>query len=261
MSRPGKGAGLRRGAGVLVLSMVVIVGSGCGKQSSLLLERHARGPMVDAATVGQRVDWRLTPETQTQEQHKVEVSVTFASQDYLKHFFSNRAVFGRFAGANPYFLENLVFYVKINNKSDERVLLSPTQFVLIDDRGNQYSPINEDYVTAIAESRTPVATATRGVLEDARPGYFGLSLPVGKIVGMKPQGRFALIKQSSLQNGLLYPGVVHDGLVAFWSPAHQITSLRLLITNLKTDFNAYDFAQASLEFPFTLTVVQQPPNP
>ena len=253
MSASGKGTGQQRPTGFMLLPILMVL-AGCGvKQSSLLIERHSRGPLPDITMIGHRANWHLVPETQTQEQRKVEISVTFASHEYLQKFFNDRRFFGRFAGPNPYFLENLVFYVKINNKSDDRIQLNPTEFILIDNRGNQYTPINEDYVTAIAESRTPVATATRGVLEDAHPGYFGLSLPVGKIVNMKPQGRFALIKQSSLQNGLLYPGVTYDGLVVFWSPSLDATTLRLLVTNVKTDFDAHDFAQTSLEFPFTFS--------
>lgn len=230
--------------------------AGCGsKQSSLLLERHARGPLAENATIAQRVNWKLDPATRTQEQRKIEVTVTYASLDYQRTFFSDRSVFGPFAGHSPYFLENLVFYVKVANHSDKRILIDPTLFVLSDDRGNQYATINEDYVNALAEARAPMATATRGVIEEARPGYFGVGLPIGKLFATKPQGRFALIKQSSLQRGLLYPGVVHDGLVAFWSPTTQATTLQLLVTNIKTDFDSHDEAQASLEFPFTFRAV------
>ena len=62
-----------------------------------------------------------------------------------------------------------------------------------------------------------MASATRGVLQDARPGYFGLSLPVGKLFGGKPQRRFALLAMATLRSGMLYDGVEYDGLVAFWS--------------------------------------------
>lgn len=234
----------------------ILLLAGCGgKRSSLLLERHARGPLAESASVAQRVNWRLDPDTHTQEQRNIEVTVTYASPAYQQTFFSDRAVFGAFAGHSPYFLENLVFYVKIANRSEKRILIDPTSFVLSDDRGNQYATINEDYVTALAEARAPMATVTRGLIEEARPGYFGVGIPIGKLFSTKPQGRFALIKQSSLQRGLLYPGVVHDGLVAFWSPTTQAAQIRLLVTNVKTDFDSNDEAQASLEFPFTFRVV------
>ena len=232
--------------------------AGCAsKTSSLLLERHARGPLAETPSVAHRMDWQLEPVTQTLEQGKVEVNVTFASSKYLREFFSNRDLFGGFAGSNPYFLENVVFYVKIANRSAERILLNPVEFILTDDRGNQYSTINEDYVTAIAEARAPVSTMTRGVIEEARPGYFGVGVPIGRMFATKPQGRFALIKQSSLQGGFLYPNVVHDGLVAFWSPSIQAKGVRLLITNVRSGFDATGSPKASMEFPFTFHVLNQ----
>ena len=237
----------------------IVLLAGCAtKTSSLLLERHARGPLAEIPAVAHRRNWELEPVTQTQEQGKVEVSVTFASSKYLREFFSNRDIFGGYAGSSPYFLENLVCYVKVANKSNERILINPSEFALVDDRGNQYATINEDYVTALAEARAPVSTVTRGMLEEARPGYFGVGVPIGKMFATKPQGRFALIKQSSLQNGLIYPGVVHDGLIAFWSPSVQATSLRLLVTNVKTAFDANGWPRTSLEFPFTFHVLNQP---
>ncbi len=236
-------------------ALLVIAGCGKSRKSVLLLERFARGPLADAPFVGQRTAWHVEPSTHSQEQRHVEVTATYASNEYLHQFFSNRAVFGDLAGSNPYFPQQMVFYVKIANKSDERIRLSPSQFTLVDDRGNQYTPLNVDYVTAYAEYRAPISTITRGILEEARPGYFGFSVPVGKIfLPRKPKTRFALIQQSSIQTGDLYPGVVHDGLIAFWSPMKDAKSLRLLITNLKTDFDANDFPQTSLEFSFTFNV-------
>lgn len=240
--------------------VVVCVGglllAGCGgRRSALLLERFARGPLEEAPTVGQRGGWVLKPDTQTQEQAKVQVTVTAASPEYLKTFFGNKAVFGEFAGANPYFPQHLVFYVKIANRSEGRIRISPAEFAVVDDRGNQYTPLNVDYVTAYAEYRAPMSTATRGLLSEARPGYFGFSVPVGRLVAGKPQGRFALIQQAALQMGLLHPGVVHDGLVAFWSPAQEAKALRLLLTNIKADFDASDFPQTSLEFAFEFHAV------
>ncbi|MBI4597333.1 MAG: hypothetical protein HY737_02895 [Candidatus Omnitrophica bacterium] len=244
---------MHRAFGIALLTVVLC---GCGvRTSSLLLERHARGPIAENASIAHRVDWKLEPLSQTQTQKNVDVIATFGSQSWMKDFFSNRNAFGAFAGMNPYFLENIVFYVRVANKSTQPILINPPAFVLIDDRGNQYTPINEDYVNAIAEAKAPVAVATRGMLEDARPGYFGVGVPIGKLVNTRPQGRFALIKQSSLQSGYLYPSVTYDGLVAFWSPSHDTKSLKLVLTDIKTDFNANNEPQASLEFPFTFQVV------
>ena len=236
----------------LVWALVMLVGlSGClGRKSSLLLERQARGPLAEEHTVATAVAWHLTPLSQTQATQQVEVTATHATPSYLRDLFNNKAIFGPYAGAYPYFPEQLVFYVRIANQSGQRIRIAPEEFVMVDDRGNQYSPMGTDYVTAFAEYKHGASTTTRGMLESASPGYFGFSLPVGKMVASKPQGRFALLQQSALQAGYLYPGVVHDGLVAFWNPAATAKTLRLLVTNVKTGFDANNEPTVSLEFPF-----------
>ena len=256
MEKKEKGMDQRRIVSVALVPALLLMATGCGmKTTSLLLERRTRGTLAESTKVGLPADWQLEPAPQLLEQQKIEVAVTYASKEYQKQFFSNPQFFGPYAGPSPYFPENLVFYVKIANRSDKYITLNPAEFVLVDDRGNQYSAINEDYVTALAEAHSPMATTTRGVLEDARPGYFGLSLPIGKMLATKPQGRFALIKWSSLQSGPLYPGVTHDGLVAFWSPTRQATALHLFVTNIKTDVNAEGIPKTVLQFPFTFNVL------
>lgn len=243
---------------MLLCVVALLVLSGCsGRKSSLLLERHARGPMSDMTLVGHQVDWQLEPLQQTQEQKEIEITVEFASREYLKELYSNRKLFGPYAGKEPFFPENLVFYIRIHNKGTTRFWLNPTEFVVVDDRGNQYATVDADYIDVLAESRQPWRTTTRGMLEDAHPGYFGLSVPVGKLVAQKPQGRFALIKQSTLQTGYFYPGVVHDGVLAFWSPVRETKSLTLFVSNIKTDFDAANVPQTTLEFPFTFHVLNQ----
>lgn len=231
---------------------------GCsGRKSSLLLERQARGPISEEPAVAKAVLWHLDPVMQTQTKSGVEVNVNYASREYLKNFFSNKAIFGAYASPTPpYYPEHMVFYIKIANQSDKKIRITPTEFVLIDDRGNQYGTIGTDYVTAFAEYRKPVGSTTRGLLESASPGYFGISLPVGKLIAQKPQGQFALLQQSALQTGFLYPGIVHDGLIAFWNPVPQAKKLRLLITNVKTDLDANDIPRTTLEVAFEFEAVR-----
>ena len=231
--------------------------AGCARKSSLLLERQALGPIAEEPLVAKSASWRLEPVMQTREERGVEVQVNLASREYLTNFFSNQKLFGAFAGPSPYYPEHLVFYVQIANRSDKKTHINPVEFTLVDDRGNQYGTIGTDYVTAFSESRKPVSTTTRGVIEGARPGYFGFSLPVGKMFASKSQDEFARLKQSALQSGYLYPDVVHDGLIAFWNPAETATRLRLLITNVKTDFDANDEPRTVLEFPFEFTAAPQ----
>lgn len=239
-----------RRVALLVSSVLLISGCGTVRKSSLLLERYARGSMSNARSAGRPVSWHLEPQTQTQTQEGIEVTVTYASAKYLHELFNNKELFGEYAGPEPYFPENLVFYVKIANKSEKRIRVVPADFVLLDDRGDQFAPLNVDYVTAYAEYRAPASTLTRGLLEDARPGYFGLSVPVGKIIAAKPQGRFALIQQSSIQMGYSYPGVTQDGLIAFWNPGQDVKSVKLLLNNIKTDFDANDKPRATVDFTF-----------
>ncbi len=224
--------------------------TGCsGRKSSLLLERQARGPLADAGAVARAVQRAIEPPTRSQVQRGIEIEVSYADAAYLKTLFSKREIFGPYAGKNPYFPENLIFYIKITNKGQEPIFINPGAFVLVDDRGNQYSPIGVDYVTAFADARSRFGAA-RGLLADARPGYFGVNVPVGRMMTSKPQGQFALIKQSSLEPGFLHPGVVYDGLLAFWSPTRDAATLRLILNGIKTAFDANDMPQASLTFPY-----------
>ncbi|MBI3087611.1 MAG: hypothetical protein HYY91_01805 [Candidatus Omnitrophica bacterium] len=205
--------------------------------------------MVEEREVAQQIQWTLEPLTQTKTQDGVEIVVTHATWQYLHEFFRNKEIFGSYAGLNPFFPEQMVFYVKIANHSGQKLRIDPAEFVMIDDRENQYQSQSPDYSTALAEAKAPVGTMTRGVLEDARPGYFGVGLPVGKIIG-KPQQRYALLSMSTLQLGYLYHGVVYDGLVAFWSPHAGAKQVTLLLSNIKTDFDANDEPGKKLEFAF-----------
>lgn len=238
----------------LCLALILLAVAGCAKPSSLLMERSAIGPLEEEKEVARGHNWQLDPAAQNLTVDGVDVYVNYASREYLTNLFQNRKIFGQFAGGNPYYPEHLVFYVKITNQGSEKVYINQSAFVLLDDRGNQYATLGADPIQAFAESKQPWATTTRGLLSDARPGYFGFSFPVGKmLVGDKPQGRFALLKLAALQSGFLHPGVVTDGLIAFWSPSTEAKTLKLLITNVKTEFNPKDEPQKSLDFPFTFT--------
>jgi hypothetical protein len=76
-----------------------------------------------------------------------------------------------------------------------------------------------------------------------------VGLPIGKLFA-QPQWRFALLKQSALQGGDLYPGVTHDGLITFWSPVPLAQKLSLVIANVQTDFDPRDEPRQSIEFVF-----------
>lgn len=236
----------------LIVSLVSIMAiSGCsGRTSSLLLERQSKGPIEESSPTIQIAQWNLNPNEQTQTNQNIEVTVIHATPEYQKDFFGRQKVFGSFAGNSPFYQEHMVFYVRISNKSDRKISINPTEFAIVDDRGNQSSPLSIDYITAFVEHKRPMSTVSRGLIENARPGYFGFSLPIGRMITSRPQGHFALIQRSAMQSGYLHPGVIHDGLVAYWSPVLDAKVLKLLITNIKTDFDANDYPQTSLEFAF-----------
>ncbi len=243
---------------VYTMGIVIMVGTGCaGRKPSLLLERQARGPLNVESTIGLPAAWHLEPVVQAQAKGNLEVYVNHASLEFQKNFFSDKKVFGSYAGLTPYYPEFLVFYVKVTNKTEKKIRINPAEFTLVDDLGNQYATVGVDYITTFADYRAPFATTTRSVLEDARPGYFGLSFPVGRIIAQKPQGRFAQMQQSSLQPGYLFPGVVYDGLVAFWTPAAEAKKLHLVLPNVKTDFDVNDWPKTSFDFQFDFTATKQ----
>jgi hypothetical protein len=231
----------------LGLCLALAMLSGCGRhKSGLLLERQAAGPVEEEHEIAKSSVWSLEPASQEQEQEGVSVSVRYASNEYLNKFFDNKKIFGNYAGLNPYFPEQIVFYVKISNKSGKKIWINPPYFSLVDDKGNQYYVLGPDYATALAEAKAPISTMTRGVLDEARPGYFGVGVPVGKILGKSPK-RGSLINMATLREGYLYDGVVYDGMVAFWSPHIEASKLKFILS-VKTDFNAQDEAKTELNF-------------
>ncbi len=241
------------GLGTTIVMLVAAMGCGAQRESSLLLERQARGPLAEERVGSRFIAPLLTPATQTKTNAGIEVTATYGSHEFLQAFFSNQQVFGSYAGMNPYFPEQLVFYVKIVNTSAKKIRLDPMDFALLDDRGRQYRVLNLDYTTALAESKAPVSTVTRGVIDEAKPGYFGVGVPVGKLFA-KSQRRFALLNMSTLQGGFLQPGVIYDGLVAFWSPHSDASRLKLALINLKTDYTAQDLPQTALDFVFDFAI-------
>lgn len=241
----------------VLVGMLCLAGCG-GRKSSLLLERQARGPLEEEPSIAKATLWTLTPVLQTQTKNEVEVTANFASWEFLKNFFANKAVFGTYAGKPPFYPEYLVFYVKFANRGDKKIRINPPEFAVVDDRGNQYGAVGVDYITAFAEYRKPMASTSRSVIESASPGYFGISFPVGRLLAQKPQGQYAQLQQSSIQPGYLYPGVTYDGLIAFWSPVPKAAKLRLIIANVKTDFDANDFPKTAMDFVFDFDAAGQP---
>jgi len=234
---------------IAVIGLMLAIGGCSGRKSSLLLGRFARGSLVDARSVAQPLTPRLIPSSQTDVQNDIEVTVTHAPREYQDDLFRNEAIFGKFAGKNPYYPQQLVFYVRIANRSSTEAFVDVTQFKLIDDRGNQLETIGHDYIEAFTKYSTPISSTTRGIVEGASPGFYGISLPIGKAF-RKSQWRYALLQQSALQQGFLYADVIHDGLIAFWTPSNLARTLTLRMSNIRTDFDAKGEPVTSLDFVF-----------
>ena len=236
-----------------MMSLAALSVAGCGtpRKSALLLERQARGVLMEEGEIATQVGWQLQPSRITKIDHDIEIFVAYASPAYLQEFFKNKRIFAEFAGLNPYFNEQMVFYVKIANTSQKKIHIDPTQFVLLDDKGDQYSLLQPDYIIAMADAKAPMATVTRGMMDEARPGYFGFGVPVGKIFP-KSQQRYALLQLSQLKEGELYPGVVYDGLVSFWNPHEAATKLQLVMANITSDFDANGEAKATMDVVFEM---------
>jgi hypothetical protein len=236
---------------IISLLIVILAIAGCSrKKDKILLERRALGRITDEPSMAKEVERELDPVFQTKTQDGVEVSIRFASREYQNSFFNNEDVFGDFAGESPYYPEHVVFHLSITNGSEDRILVQPNYFVLVDDLGNQYGPIGVAYLLAFAKFRTPISSLTTEALEDAHPSYMGIGVPIGKLVTGKGQRRLALIKQVSIRPGYLYPGVSHDGVIAYWNPATTSRRLRLFLSNIATDFDPNNEARKSINFVF-----------
>lgn len=243
--------------GMAVLVVAAVPLSGCGrKRSSLLMERRARGPFALERQFGTRQVVYLHPPERTITQDGIEVTARFSSLANLNTYFQNSEIFGKDAGINPFQPENTVFYVQVVNRSTKRLLFDPDQFVLVDDMGVQYSYLSPDYLNALAEARVSVGEATRMGLGKA-PSVYGVDVG-GFAAGLVPksQKRLALLKQVSLNKGTLFPGVIYDGYISFIRPHKDAKHLRLIVGNVKTDFDANDAPRRAIDFPFEFDVTQ-----
>lgn len=197
---------------------------------------------------------RLVPPTASLSKEGIDVTVRYASPEALDRFFEKKEVFGDLAGKNPYPAGILVFYVKVANHSGKRIQVNPDQFVLIDNLNIQYAELSADDLSALHDARASVWSFAKAT-GDLAPGPYGAPLKVAGALGGRSGRRLHyLMKQVRLGAGYVHPGIAYDGYVAFPMPHPDAKSIRLLIYNLKTDFNAADEPTASLhfEFPFTL---------
>lgn len=200
---------------------------------------------------------RLNPATASLSKEGIDVTLRYASPQELEKFFENREIFGPFAGKNPYPEETLVFYLKIANHGGKKIRVNPDDFVLIDNLNIQYSELSPDNISALYESRAGVWSFAK-VTGDLAPGYYGAPLKVAGSLGAgSGRKQHYLMKQVRLAAGYVYPGIAYDGYIAFPRPHPSSTSVRLLIQDIKTDFNPADVPGNAVhfEFPFQIEII------
>lgn len=206
-----------------------------------------------------RIILKTTPPFAVLEKEGVEVTIRYASENELDNFFSNKVIFGKFAGKNPYPEGTLVFYVRIANKSGHRIRVNPDDFVLIDDLSIQYVHLSPDDISALYETHGDFWAFAKST-GDLAPGYYGAPFKVAsEFAGGGPRRANYLIRQARLTGGYVHDEVTYDGYVAFPRPHPNAKKLRVILANFKTALNPADEATASMdfEFEFTLTPVPQ----
>ncbi|MBI3322784.1 MAG: hypothetical protein HYZ94_03790 [Candidatus Omnitrophica bacterium] len=237
---------------LLTVLLGVVAVSGC-RGGFVNIERP-KGEIEMRRPEGLEGDVRITPATASQSKNGVDVTVRYASPDDLEAFFEKKEVFGDLAGKNPYPADTLVFFVRVSNHSGKRIMVNPQEFVMIDNLNIQYSELSPDNISAMYEAKA-TAWSFAKTTGDLAPGYYGAPLKVaGSLGGGSGRKLHYLMKQVRLAVGFVFPGIAYDGYVAFPRPHPNATSLRLIIHNIKTDFNPADEPVGVVHFEFPLQV-------
>jgi len=244
----------RFGICVAALCGMVVLGAGCGGKL-INLERpkgqiEMRRPEQEEKMPSITVD----PVTTSLSKAGIDVTVRYASPGDLDRFFQNKEIFGSLAGKNPYPEATIIFYIKIFNHSGKKIKVNPEDFVLIDNMNIQYSELSPDNISALYESKASLWSFAK-TTGDMAPGPYGAPLKVAGALGVgSGRKQHYLIKQVRLAAGYVFPGIAYDGYVCFPRPHPSATSVRLLVHNIKTDFNAADLAGNALHFEFPFTI-------
>lgn len=203
----------------------------------------------------------LKPATASQSKDGLDVTIRYASPEELDKFFEDKKIFGPLAGKNPYPPKTLIFFVKIANFSGKKIYVNPDGFVMIDNLNIQYSELSPDNISSIYESKSSLWSFAK-TTGDLAPGPYGAPFKVAGAMGAGGgRKQHYLIKQVRLAAGYVFPGIAYDGYVAFPRPHPGSGSIRLLIHNIKTDFNAADEPAQAIHFEFPFGVEQPPAEP
>ena len=197
---------------------------------------------------------RLNPATASLSKEGIDVTVRYATREELDKFFENKEIFGPLAGKNPYPPNTLIFFVKVANFSSKMIRVNPEDFVMIDNLNVQYSELSPDNISSLYEAKANIWSFAK-TTGDLAPGPYGAPLKVADALGVGGgRKQHYLIKQVRLAVGNVFPGIAYDGYVAFPRPHPNATSVRLLIHNIKTDFNAADVPGSAIDFEFPFSI-------
>ena len=236
-----------------VLFGFLLFGSGCGGGFATI-ERPKGQIELRQPELAHLPSLLLDPATASLSKSGIDVLIRYASPEELDRFFEKKEVFGSLAGKNPCPPDTLVFYVKIANYGGKRIRVNPDDFVLIDNLNIQYSELSPDNISAIYEAKANMWAFAK-TTGDLAPGPYGIPLKVaGSLGGGGSRKLHYLIKQVRLAGGYVHPGIAYDGYVAFPRPHPNTTSVRLLIANIKTDFDPADLPTGAIDFEFPFTI-------
>lgn len=196
----------------------------------------------------------VDPATSSLSKDGIDVLIRYASPKELDSFFEKKDIFGDLAGKNPYPPNTMIFYIKLANHGGSKMKVNPDDFVLIDNLNIQYAELSPDNISALYESKANVWSFAK-TTGDLAPGPYGAPLKVaGALGGGGGRKLHYLIKQVRLAAGYVHPGISYDGYVCFPQPHPSAVSVRLLIGNLKTNFDAADAPTTSVDFDFPLNI-------
>lgn len=236
-------------ATVAALALVV----GCSRATPM--PRQLKGQLELEQAEPPKIKLKMAPPVAVSEKQGIEVTIRHASKAELDRFFSNKVIFGKYAGDNPYPEPTIVFYVKISNKSGHRVRILPEEFALIDDLNIQYIHLSPDDISAMYEAKGDFWSFAKST-GDLAPGYYGAPFKVAGVLS-EGSGRRAnyLIRQARLTGGHVHNRVTYDGYVAFPRPHPNAKTLKVILANFKTALDAADAATESIDFEFDFTLL------
>ncbi len=230
-----------------VCIFLCLIISGC---SNSHIYRKKVGIGLDSTQEYNKKFYTLTPIQQQKEEEGILVSVEYIPKESLQDIFLDKKIYGIYAGKSPYPDGTTVVRVRVENKTESRVLIDPDNFVLLDELGTQYLYISPESIKEIYESKSLIYDFMRSKSLPAS-GIYGTAL--GTAQGSGGRGvnkKFVLLKSVELRGGYIYPGVSSEGYLCFLNPDPKAKNIKLIISNVKTSFDVNDEALGRVDFKF-----------